>query len=152
MILPSPMPKKCQFFTSFWVSWLNKYSGTIDEAIGITWPKCHVESPFHHLHLTNGMVPYLTLSTLCDTDTSINGTTWPKTVILHNVTMFLPNEYHGACGNAIDVTWCWCQCQVSNDWKSHTASHFDYLELTNAMVLLVMSSVSCGTNTGITWP
>ena len=37
---------------------------------------------------------------------------------------------------------------VSNDWNSH----FSDIYLTNIMALLMMSSVSCDVNTGITWP
>ena len=37
-----------------------------------------------------------------------------------------------------------------NDCKNHVASHFDHLELTNVMLVLMMSSVSCDTNNGIT--
>ena len=41
---------------------------------------------------------------------------------------------------------------VSNDWKYHGASHFDHPEVKNTMVLLMMQSLSCDTNTGMTWP
>ena len=61
-------------------------------------------------------------------------------------------NYIGGIVNAIDITWCWCQHKVSNDWKSQVASHFEHLELTNTMVLLMMPLVSCDSNTGITWP
>ena len=41
---------------------------------------------------------------------------------------------------------------LSNNWKSHVASHSAQLELINAVVLLMMPSVLCDTYTGITWP
>ena len=61
------------------------------------------------------------------------------------------------------MQWCYWPCHWhhmmlipvptgSNDWEINVASHFHHLELTNATVLLVMSSVSCDANTGITCP
>ena len=41
---------------------------------------------------------------------------------------------------------------VSNDWHSHIACHCGNLELTDAITLLIMPSVSSDANTGITWP
>ena len=44
---------------------------------------------------------------------------------------------------------------ASHDQKSHVTSYFGHLDLINAMVVLMMSLVSCNTNTGtnsITWP
>ena len=41
----------------------------------ITWLRHHVAPPFNHLHLTNEMVPLMTLLTLCVTYASINGIT-----------------------------------------------------------------------------
>ena len=39
------------------------------------------------------------------------------------------------------------KCQMT---EKHFVSHFDYLELANAMVLLMMTLVSCDANTDIT--
>ena len=69
-----------------------------------------------------------------------------------------PSKWNGAIYN----TGTYCQCHwhcmmlmsvptVSNDWKSYIAYHFDNLKLTNSIVLLMMASVSCDVNTGITW-
>ena len=41
---------------------------------------------------------------------------------------------------------------VSHYWKSHVGSHFEHIDLTNALVLLMMPSVSSDAKTGITWP
>ena len=124
------------------------------------------------------MVPLMTLLTSCDTDTSIDGITWPKTKKKLGCTLSQfsqPNKYSGAIGNAIDLTWCWCQCQVSSDWKSqvvnafvllmipalashqksHVAPCFNHLYVANKMVPLTMLSVSIDDDTGVSsiiWP
>ena len=36
---------------------------------------------------------------------------------------------------------------TSHDQKSHVASHFDHLDLTNRMVLLMILLISCDTDT-----
>ena len=41
---------------------------------------------------------------------------------------------------------------VSNDWKGHVVTHFGKFELTNTMLLLMMPSVLCNANIGITKP
>ena len=101
-----------------------------------------VASCFDHLEPTNGMEPLMTLLESCDTDTSINGITWPNRLCCTLFQIPWPNECNGAVDNSIGITWCWCQCHVLNDWKGHVASHFDHLQLTYAMVLFIMPLVS----------
>ena len=107
-----------------------------------------IPSPFDHFDLNNGMVPLITLLASCHTDTSINGIQWPEKSCCTFFQLSWPNEYSGA----IDITWYWCQCQVSNDQNSLIVPCFDHLELTNMMALLMVPSVSCDANIGITWP
>ena len=83
--------------TSFWLSWLNKCNGAIDDVISTTWPKSHVTSHFA-LDLTNGMVPLMTLLASHNTDTSINCTTWPGE-LLHIVSVML----------TLWIQWCYWQ-------------------------------------------
>ena len=52
--------------------------------------KSHVGFHFDHLDLTDGMVPLMTPLASCDTDTSVNGITWPKCYVAH-------------CFNALDL-------------------------------------------------
>ena len=113
--------------------------------------KSNVASHFDHLDLTYGNGKLMTWLESSDTDISINGITWPRKLYYTLYQLSGPNEYNGAINNAIDITWCWCQCQVSNNWKCQVTSCFDHLELTNGMLLLRMPSVSCDTTVGITW-
>ena len=107
--------------TSFWPSGLSKCSVSIDDAIGITWcwcwcqwhymTKCNVTSPFDHLDLTDGMAPLMTLLASCDTDTSINGITWPNKICCTLFWSSWPNVYSGAVDKCHWSMWCWSQCQ-----------------------------------------
>ena len=94
----------------------------------------HVASHFDHLDL-NGMVSLMTLLVWCDTDTSTNGIALWNGYAAHcfshldlmNTRVLLTMLFasHDADASAKSV-----KCL-----KSHVASHFDYLELTNAIVL-----------------
>ena len=59
---------------------------------------------------------------------------------------------HCAIDETINMTQQPCWYQLYHMTESHFSSHFDQLELTNVVVLLVMSSVLCNMNTDITWP
>ena len=133
-----PWPKEL-CCTSFYLSWLNKCSGAINDAIHITWwwcwcqlhhetkksfcisfwfltqqmELCHWWHCWHHLTLTPASWPYMT-----------------KKVTLHIVSIII--KYW--------IQWCYWQCHwhhmmlipmvtVSNYWKSHVASHFNHLKL-----------------------
>ena len=63
-----------------------------------------------------------------------------------------PNEYSGTIDNAPGITWSWCLCHQYQITKNHVVSYLRHLELTNAVVLLMMPAVSYDANTGITWP
>ena len=68
-------------------------------------------SPFDHLELTNGMVPFMTLLISYDTDTSINGITQPTKLCYTLFQSSWPNEYSDTIGNAVGIICFWCQCQ-----------------------------------------
>ena len=110
--------------TSFRLPWLNKCSAAINDGIIITMilmpvvshdQICHVASPFDHLDLAYKMVPLMTLLASCDTTTSISGITWPKMLCWILFQSSWPIEYSDAIDNAIGITWCWWQSQVSNN-------------------------------------
>ena len=113
--------------------------------------KSHVASHFDHLDLINEMMPLMTLLTSCVPGISM---------ALHDPRSYVAHYLN--CLNLMKIMGYW-QCHwhhmmlmpvptVSNDWKSDFASHFDHLELTNAVVLLMMPPVPWNANTGITWP
>ena len=86
------------------LSWLNKCSGAIDDAIDITrywcwcqwhwhYQKSHVACQFLHLDLAHGMVSLITLLASWDTDPRITSIKWPKKVIFTFFQMSWPKEY-----------------------------------------------------------
>ena len=77
----------------------------------IIWPK-------------NGVVPLMPVLALCDTDTSINDITWPKSYINTFYQLSWPNEYSGTIDNCH-----WHHLMLITAPASHIASHFDHLEL-----------------------
>ena len=119
---------------------------TDDDTNGIICPKYHVAPPLDPLEVTNGRVLLITLIE-CNNDTSINAT---KRYVIHcfsylewmNTMMPLTMPVTSHDGNAS------AKCQLTE--ISHVASHFDHLELTNVVVLLMMPSVYFDTSTGFT--
>ena len=144
---PCGVKYHCQSCIWFWLSWLKKYSVDIDDAIGITWCWCwyqwnhmsresHVASPFYHHDLTKRLVPFMTLLESCDTNTSIDGITWPKKLCSTlfqsswpNVMWFLP----------------WCLQHLMNKMSFATPC-FNHLYLMNKMMPLMMWLVSHDNN------
>ena len=112
-------------FTSFWLSWLIKCSGSIDNVIGITccwwwWQWQHMTKTsccisFAHFDVTNEVGLLMTLLASCGSDTSINGITWPRKVcytlfelfILINamVLLAMPLASHDADASTNSVKW-----------------------------------------------
>ena len=140
----------------FWLSWLNKCSDAIHEAIGITWCWCWCQ--WHNMAKIS-----CSISLWSSWPNKGNGANddivsimwhwyqhqWHyviKKVMLHIVSIIL----------TLWIQWCYWQClwhhmmlmlvpTVSNDWKSHVTSHFNHLEVINAVVLLMIASVLCDT-------
>ena len=106
---------------------------------GMTLPKSHIASPFHHLELANGMVQLITLMALCDTDTSISGITWPKRLCWNSFDYIY--QINALVSLMIPL--------ASHDQKGHIASPFDHLGLPNGMVPLMTLLASCDTDTSI---
>ena len=122
MLVASHDQKSC--FISFWALCPNKWSGAIDDTVGIMW-YWH-EQQWHHM-----------TKRLCCTLFQLSS----------------PNEYNSVIDNALGIRWFWCQCtQCQMIEKVMLACQFDHLELTNTIAVLMMLSVSCDTNSGITWP
>ena len=113
------MPIPVLMLHLIWISWISKCIGTIDDAFDITWYSCMCEwhhmtkklwcFSFDHLCLTNGMMSLTTLLAWCDTNTSINGITWPKMLCCTSFWLSHPSKFSGTIDNAIDITWCWYQ-------------------------------------------
>ena len=75
-------------------------------------PKTHVTSPFHHLDQRNGMVPLMTF----EVSHCFNCVDFMNTVVPLTMPLISCAGYNSG-----------------NHWKIHVASHFDHLELTNAL-------------------
>ena len=69
--------------------------------------KSCIASPFGHLDLTNGMVPLMTVLALCDTDTTINGITWPKKLCCISFSLSWLKKWSSDIDDAIVITWYW---------------------------------------------
>ena len=150
-MVPTPVP----MLHLIWLFQLNKCSGTIDKAMGsvlILMLLASYDQNMLHLDLANRVVPWMTLLASCDTDTGINDITGSGKVIHQLFQLYWPNQYNVAIDNVIETTWCRYQFQVSKGLKTEVTSHFDHLELWNAIVLMMIPSVSCEANTGIKWP
>ena len=133
--------KSC--WISFWLSWLNKCNGGIDDTFDITWCWCQWDHmtkksfPFNHLDLRNGMVSLMILLASCDTVTSINGIIWSKTFSCTLFQSLWPNK------------WCHWQCHqfhvvltlvptASHDQKSHVTLCFNCLYIMKKIVPLMI--------------
>ena len=103
------------------IVWPKEFNGPMDNAIGIVWCQCqfqwghelkgHVAPHFSQLKLRNAMVPFFILLALCDANASANSITILKKLCCTSFQLSWLNKYSGAIDDAIDITWCWCQCK-----------------------------------------
>ena len=110
---------------------------------------CHFAPPFDCPNLRNEW--YHWQCHLESGDTCTNVIAWPKS---HCSTFDLswPGKCNGSTDDAINIMWCWHYINAPHDQETHVAPHFNFLELRNVMVPLVMLLVSCDTDlNGITW-
>ena len=92
--------------------------------------KCYVAPHFDHLDLRKVVVPLV----LCGADTGANCVTWPWNSFCTSLKSYWPNKYNGAIYDTIGIIWCHTGASGITGPKSHVASHFDCLELSNAIV------------------
>ena len=144
MPLPSPnalhdQSKSC--CTSFWLSWLNKYSGDIDDAIGIPWPKMWCCISFWSSWPKKWNVAIDDTVDIMWHAHFFNCLDIMNTVVL----LTWPLASHVADASSNSIKWLKKSYYISF-WSSWT---------TNAMLLLMIPSGSCDILTGansITWP
>ena len=168
---PVPMASHDQksFYQSFKLSWTNECSSAIYDTISIMWwkfqhqwnhmtKKSHVALHYYCLELINGIMTVIMPLALCDANACTEWITRPKKVMLHIISVIFTKQMQW-------LHW-WClQHQqhmklrllpmVSNDQKFQITSHFEYLDLTNIMISLMMALGSCETDTspnGFTCP
>ena len=77
-------------FYAIGIMWCHQQSS------GSTWPK-KLHLIYDFLDLANGMIPLMTLLASCDTDTNINGITWPNCCTCCTLSLSpWSSEYNGA--------------------------------------------------------
>ena len=140
-------------YTSFQLSWHKECNGVADNTViiwydtsasGVNGQKCDFPPHFNCLDLENAMVLYLIQLAWYDAK---------KVPVLHLIVIILNKEVQ---------LWYWWGhwhhmmliLMASHDPKSHIASPFDHLDVTNGMVPLMTLLESCNTDismNGITW-
>ena len=136
------VPKPVLVLPLFSLSWLNKCSGAIDDAIGITWWWCWCQWHVEWCHWWH-----------CWHDCTLT----PASMALHDQKRYVASYYdyldwvsavvllmilfasHDGDADASVITWP----------KSHIASPFDHLYLSNWIVPLLTLFASCDTDTSI---
>ena len=116
--------------------------------------KSNVAPYFNCLDLRNVMNPLTTLLASWDANTGANRVS-AKKVDYMSVQLCLPKECNGAIDDATGSIWHLFQCQWHQLPTSNVVSHFNCLELGNAMVplptLLASHAARAGPNI-VTWP
>ena len=128
--------------------------------------KGHVVPHFGYLDWTNSVVSLMMPLELHGADTGASSIMWPKKSCFILIWLSWPNKWNVTIDNTDGIMWHWHQHEwdhmtesyvthcfrcldlmstvvlltlpLANSCKSHDATYFDLLEVTNAMVLLMM--------------